>query len=63
MATREQDSFYLKAGVPLKTIYSILQVGEVQDLGPDLLRKICMLSNPRATSPIDFSIHAIEILT
>jgi hypothetical protein len=38
-------------------------VGEVQDLGPDLHRETFMLSHPRATSPIDFSIHALEILT
>ena len=54
----------------LKTIFEnlayltvILQVGEVQDLGPDLHRETFMLSHPRATSPIDFSIHALEILT
>ena len=44
-------------------ITAILQVGEVQDLGLDLQREIFMLSHPRATSPIDFSIHALEILT
>ena len=38
-------------------------MGEVQDLGLDLQREIFMLSHPRATSPIYFSIHALEILT
>ena len=42
---------------------AILQVGEVQDLGLDLQRDIFMLSHPRATSPIDFLIHALEVLT
>jgi hypothetical protein len=31
--------------------------------GLDLLREIFVLLHPRATSPIDFSIHALEILT
>jgi hypothetical protein len=39
-----------------------LHIGEVQDLKIDLLREIFVLLHPRATSPIDFSIHALEIL-
>ena len=54
------ENFYTLACFPLTVI---LQVGEVQDLGPDLQRETFMLSHPRATSPIDFSIHALEILT
>jgi hypothetical protein len=36
---------------------------EVQDLGLDLLREMFVLVHPRATSPIDFSNHALETLT
>ena len=35
-------------------------IGEVQDLGLDLLREVFVLLDPRATGAIDFSIHILE---
>ena len=36
-------------------------IGEVQDLGLDLLREVFVLLDPRATSEINFPIHILEL--